>query len=146
MTCGPQPKCNNYTINLDGWELVKYSPCYWTNGIAHFNVKPNVFRNNTWKRVDAYMVLPEQTLPHSFRYDDVKFFDYEQRTNPAYNDNLLNHMNVMADIVAAMNEHPLTGLSLNHQPSALSDRRDHQPHHRASSFITGRNLAPPGAL
>ncbi|KZS07329.1 Uncharacterized protein APZ42_028972 [Daphnia magna] len=114
------PKCNNYTINLDGWELVKYSPCYWTNGIAHFNVKPNVFRNNTWKRVDAYMVLPEQTLPHSFRYDDVKFFDYEQRTNPAYNDNLLNHMNVMADIVAAMNEHPLTGLSLNHQPSAVS--------------------------
>ncbi|KZR95580.1 Uncharacterized protein APZ42_010625 [Daphnia magna] len=66
------------------------------------------------------MVLPEQTLAHSFRYDDVKFFDYEHRTNPAYNDNLLNHMNVMADIVAAMNEHPPTEFSLNHQPSASS--------------------------
>ncbi|XP_032798015.2 uncharacterized protein LOC116934643 [Daphnia magna] len=119
-SCGPQPKFNIYTINLDGWELVKYSPCYWTNGFVNFNDKPYAFRNNTWKRVDANMVLPEQTLAHSFRYDDVKFFDYEHRTNPAYNDNLLNHMNVMADIVAAMNEHPPTEFSLNHQPSASS--------------------------
>ncbi|KAK4017830.1 hypothetical protein OUZ56_033676 [Daphnia magna] len=95
----------------------KYSPCYWTNGFVNFNDKPYAFRNNTWKRVDANMVLPEQTLAHSFRYDDVKFFDFEHRTNPAYNDNLLNHMNVMADIVAAMNEHPPTEFSLNHQPS-----------------------------
>ncbi|KAK4006805.1 hypothetical protein OUZ56_011963 [Daphnia magna] len=121
------------------------------------------------------MVLPEQTLAHSFRYDDVKFFDYEHRTNPAYNDNLLNHMNVMADIVAAMNEHPPTEFSFNHQPSWwetikmwffisifcilglvilriccwLGIKRlftDHQPHRRASSFITGRNLAPPEAM
>ncbi|KAK4028702.1 hypothetical protein OUZ56_021706 [Daphnia magna] len=70
-SCGPQPKFNNYTINLDGWELVKYSPCYWTNGFVNFNDKPYAFCNNTWKGVDANMVLPEQTLAHSFRYDDV---------------------------------------------------------------------------
>ncbi|KAK4045592.1 hypothetical protein OUZ56_033279 [Daphnia magna] len=81
---------------------------------------PYAFRNNTWKRVDANMVLPEQTLAHSFRNDDVKFFDYEPRTRPAYNDSLINHVNVMADIVAAMNEHPPTEFSLNHQPSASS--------------------------
>ncbi|KZR95515.1 Uncharacterized protein APZ42_010735, partial [Daphnia magna] len=91
-----------------------------TNGFVNFNDKPYAFRNNTWKRVDANMVLPEQTLAHSFRNDDVKFFDYEPRTNPAYNDNLINHVNVMADIVAAMNEHPPTEFSLNHQPSASS--------------------------
>ncbi|KZS01631.1 Uncharacterized protein APZ42_001655, partial [Daphnia magna] len=78
-SCGPQPKFNNYTINLDGWELVKYSPCYWTNGFVNFNDKPYAFCNNTWQGVDANMVLPEQTLAHSFRYDDVKFFDYEHR-------------------------------------------------------------------
>ncbi|KAK4007245.1 hypothetical protein OUZ56_012405 [Daphnia magna] len=116
-SCGPQPKLNNYTINLDGWELVKYSPCYWTNGFVNFNDKPYAFRNNTWKKVDANMVLPEQRLAHSFRYDDIKFFDYEHRTKPAYNDNLLHHMNVMADIVAAMNEHPPTEFSLNHHPA-----------------------------
>ncbi|KZS08408.1 Uncharacterized protein APZ42_027611 [Daphnia magna] len=98
----------------------KYSRCYWTNGFVNFNDKPYAFRNNTWKRVDANMVLPEQTLAHSFRYDDVKFFHYEHRTNPAYNDNLLNHMNVMADIRTAMNEHPPTEFSLIPLPSASS--------------------------
>ncbi|KAK4017129.1 hypothetical protein OUZ56_032082 [Daphnia magna] len=103
-------KCNS--------ELVKYSPCYWTNAFVNFTDKPYAFRNNTWKRTDTNMVLPEKTLVHSFRYEDVKFFDYEHRTNPAYNDNLFNHMNVMADIVVAMNEHPPTEFSLNHHPSA----------------------------
>ncbi|KAI9557136.1 hypothetical protein GHT06_016943 [Daphnia sinensis] len=116
--CGPQPKFNNYTINLDGWELVKFSPCYWTNGFVNFNDKPYVFRNNTWKRIDPNIVLPERTLAHSFRYEDVKAFDYDHRSNPAYNDNLLNHMNVVADIVAAMNEHSPVDFPSNHRPHA----------------------------
>ncbi|KAK4007553.1 hypothetical protein OUZ56_012711 [Daphnia magna] len=116
--CGPQPKFNNYTINLDGWELVKFSPCYWTNGFVNFNDKPYAFRNNTWKRIDPNIVLPERTLAHSFRYEDVKAFDYDHRSNPAYNDNLLNHMNVGADIVAAMNEQSHADFPLNHLPHA----------------------------
>ncbi|KAI9550783.1 hypothetical protein GHT06_007136 [Daphnia sinensis] len=118
--CGPQPKFNNYTINLDGWELVKYSPCYWTNGFVNFNDKPYAYRNNTWKKVDPNIVLPEHTVAHSFRYDDVKSFNYDHRSNPAYSDNLLNHMNVMADIVAAMNEHPPSDFSLNHRPDTTN--------------------------
>ncbi|KAI9553746.1 hypothetical protein GHT06_018996 [Daphnia sinensis] len=118
--CGPQPKFNNYTINLDGWELVKYSPCYWTNGFVNFNDKPYAYRNNTWKKIDPNIVLPEHTGAHSFRYDDVKSFNYDHRSNPAYSDNLLNHMNVMADIVAAMNEHPPSDFSLNHRPDTTN--------------------------
>uniref|UniRef100_A0A0N8AEJ0 Retrovirus-related Pol polyprotein from transposon n=1 Tax=Daphnia magna TaxID=35525 RepID=A0A0N8AEJ0_9CRUS len=116
--CGPQPKFNNYTINLDGWELVKFSPCYWTNGFVNFNDKPYAFRNNTWKRIDPNIVPPERTLAHSFRYEDVKAFDYDHRSNPAYNDNLLNHMNVVADIVAAMNEQSPADFPSNHRPHA----------------------------
>ncbi|XP_045035981.1 LOW QUALITY PROTEIN: uncharacterized protein LOC116934869 [Daphnia magna] len=116
--CGPQPKFNSYTINLDGWELVKFSPCYWTNGFVNFNDKPYAFRNNTWKRIDPNIVLPERTLAHSFRYEDVKAFDYDHRSNPAYNDNLLNHMNVVADIVAAMNEQSPADFPSNHRPHA----------------------------
>ncbi|KAI9555920.1 hypothetical protein GHT06_018452 [Daphnia sinensis] len=118
--CGPQPKFNNYTINLDGWELVKYSPCYWTNGFVNFNDKPYAYRNNTWKKIDHNIVLPEHTVAHSFRYDDVKSFNYDHRSNPAYSDNLLNHMNVMADIVAAMNEHPPSDFSLKHRPDTTN--------------------------
>ncbi|XP_032799333.1 uncharacterized protein LOC116936287 [Daphnia magna] len=83
MPCGPQPKFNNYTIYLDGWELVKFSPCYWKNGFVNFNDKPYAFRNNTWTRLDPNIVLPECTLAHSFRYEDVKSFDYDHRSNPA---------------------------------------------------------------
>lgn len=104
-SCGPQPKFQNFTINLDGWELVKFSPCYWTNGFVNFNGKPYAFRNNTWNPIEANIILPEQSLAHSFRYEDVKFSDYEHRSNPAYSDTMLNHMNIMADIAAAMNEH-----------------------------------------
>ncbi|KAK4006715.1 hypothetical protein OUZ56_011873 [Daphnia magna] len=49
--CGPQPKFQNFTINLVGWELVKFSPCYWTNGFVNFNGKPYAFRNNTWNPI-----------------------------------------------------------------------------------------------
>ncbi|KZR97791.1 Uncharacterized protein APZ42_007137, partial [Daphnia magna] len=63
-------------------------------------------------------VLPERTLAHSFRYEDVKAFDYDHRSNPAYNDNLLNHMNVVADIVAAMNEQSPADFPSNHRPHA----------------------------
>ncbi|KAI9554948.1 hypothetical protein GHT06_020229 [Daphnia sinensis] len=73
--CGPQPKFHNFTINLDGWELVKYSPCYWANGF------------------------------------------YEHRSNPAYSDTLLNHMNIMADIAAMMTEHSQSVSSIHEQLS-----------------------------
>ncbi|XP_045025162.1 uncharacterized protein LOC123469880 [Daphnia magna] len=104
-SCGPQPKFQNFTINLDGWELVKFSPCYWTNGFVNFNGKPYAFINNTWNPIKANIILPEQSLAHSYRYEDVKFSDYEHRSNPVYSDTMLNHMNIMADIAAAMNEH-----------------------------------------
>ncbi|KAK4003870.1 hypothetical protein OUZ56_005621 [Daphnia magna] len=88
--------------------------------IIPFNDIPCAFRNDTWKRIDPNIALPENTLAYSSRYDDVESFDYDHRSNTVYNDNLLNHMNVVADIMAAMNEHPPSDLSLNHRSSAIN--------------------------
>ena len=104
-SCGTQSKFQNSTINLDGWELVNYSPCYWAHGFVNFNNKPYAYRNNTWQPIEASVILPEQSLAHSFRYEDVKFLDYNHQSNPAYRDSTMDHMNIMADIAAAMNEH-----------------------------------------
>ena len=56
-SCGPQPRFGNFTINLDGWELVSFAPCYWTKGIVNFNNKPYGYRNNTWVPIKAKIVF-----------------------------------------------------------------------------------------
>ena len=58
-----------------------------------------------WVPIEASVVLPDQKLVNTFRYNDVMFFEYDHQSNPAYSDQILNHMNIMADIAAAMNEH-----------------------------------------
>lgn len=118
--CGPQPKYKNSTINLDGWELVNYHPCYWTTGFVNFNNKPYAYRNNTWQPIEATVILPQRKLTNSFRYEDVTIFDYEHQSNPAYIDTMVNHMNIMADIAAAMNEHSAGNFSENYSPSTLN--------------------------
>lgn len=46
--CGPQPRYENFTINLDGWELVNSSPRYCSQGFVNFNDQPYVFKNGEW--------------------------------------------------------------------------------------------------
>ncbi|EFX66805.1 hypothetical protein DAPPUDRAFT_115996 [Daphnia pulex] len=114
--CGPQPKYKNFTINRDGWELVTFTPCYWTTGFVNFNDKPYGYRNKTWYPIEAKIVVPQQTLAHSFRYDEVRYFDYLHQTNPAYNKMVLDSMNVLAEIVATINDHSSGNFSSSHVP------------------------------
>ncbi|EFX63573.1 hypothetical protein DAPPUDRAFT_119105 [Daphnia pulex] len=114
--CGPQPKFEKYTINRDGWELVPFSPCYWSVGFINFNDKPYAYSNGTWRPIVAQIVVPTQTLAHSFRYNEVKYFDYVHQSNPAYNDALLDSMNVLADIVSTINDHSAGNFTPSHVP------------------------------
>ncbi|EFX63785.1 hypothetical protein DAPPUDRAFT_118847 [Daphnia pulex] len=79
--CGPQPKYKNFTINRDGWELVTFAPCYWTTGFVNFNDKPYGYRNKTWYPIEAKILVPQQTLAHSFRYDEVRLFKLNCRSS-----------------------------------------------------------------
>ncbi len=103
--CGAQPRYNNYTINQDGWELVAYNPCYWTTGFVNFNGKPHVYQNNSWNEIYPKIIIPLAELSHSFRFEDINPFVFNPRNNPAYTDATHDHINIMADIAAAMNEH-----------------------------------------
>ena len=102
--CGPQPRFQNSTVNLDGWELVDYSTCYWTTGFVNFNNKPYAFRNGKWEPIEATIIIPTKDLADSFRYEDVKHLDYKHQINPAYSKTLTSHMNIIADIAAAIQE------------------------------------------
>ena len=119
-SCGPQPRFRNSTINLDGWELVAFSPCYWTTGFVNFNDKPYAFRNNTWEPIEAKIVLPQQDLANTFRYDDLKPLAYEHQTNPAYTEAMLSPMNVLADFASTMNEHAAGIFGVNQSTSTIT--------------------------
>ena len=102
--CGAQPRYKNFTINVDGWYLVEFKPCYWTTGCVNFQGEHYVYQNGSWTRINPEIVVSLHDLAHSFRFEDIGFFEYHPRGNPAYTDVSHNHMNIMADIIATMNE------------------------------------------
>ena len=103
--CGPQLRYGDFTLNLDGEELVRYSPCYANLGFVNVNGKAFTFRNSTWEPMAIEKILPTEQVTADFKYSDVLFKPAGQHKNPSYTDAMFSHMNVMADIVATMSEH-----------------------------------------
>ncbi|EFX74013.1 hypothetical protein DAPPUDRAFT_109346 [Daphnia pulex] len=97
-------------------ELVPFVPCYWTTGFVNFNDKPYGYLNNTWYPIKAKIVIPQKTLAHSFRCGELRYFDYLHQTNPANNKMFLDRMNVLAEIVATINDHSSENFSSSHVP------------------------------
>ncbi|KAI9550571.1 hypothetical protein GHT06_004451 [Daphnia sinensis] len=54
--CGAQPRWGNQTINIEGWELTKYSECYWHANfcINHHGRYPGVHPDGIRKRRFLY--------------------------------------------------------------------------------------------
>ena len=77
----------------------------------NFNDRLHAFRNNTWEPVDTSLVVPRRDLADAFRYTDVTFFEYHQRSNPAYADSQTSPMDIIADLTASFNEHSAKGPS-----------------------------------
>jgi hypothetical protein len=87
---------------------------------VNFNDKPYAYSNGSWQPINAQIVVPHQTLAHSFRYNEVKYFDYAHQSNPAYNDALLDSMNMLADIAATINDHSAGNFTPSHVPRTTS--------------------------
>ena len=102
--CGAQLRHKNQTLSLDGWELVPYSPCYSNQGFTNINGKPYVYKNETWTARERELIKPSAPLTRAFSYIDLVIKPHQRHRNPAYPDAMSSHMNVMADIIAAINE------------------------------------------
>jgi hypothetical protein len=59
--------------------------------------------------VETSIVWPQRDLANAFRYSDVKFFDYQQKANPAYADSMTSPMDIIADLTSSINEHTAKG-------------------------------------
>ncbi|KZS02292.1 Uncharacterized protein APZ42_000723 [Daphnia magna] len=55
--CGAKPRWVNQTINVEGWELTKYSDCYWHANFVNFNGKAHTFKNNTWMPINPNLEI-----------------------------------------------------------------------------------------
>ena len=55
------------------------------------------------------MVWPQRDLANALRHSDVKFFDYQQKANPAYADSMTSPMDIIADLTSSINEHTAKG-------------------------------------
>jgi hypothetical protein len=129
--CGHQPVYkSNYTISKTGWELVDYNSCYWTANWVNFNGIPHSFNNGTWQPLEYVSISPQVPLHHTFKYVDDTASSFVTHINPAYDMITIDHVNVVADLVAAINEHHQPGV-----PSPVFVKPDQLSHLNSISMM-----------
>ena len=120
--CGPQLRYKNKTLSLDGWELAPYSPCYSSLGFVNINGMPHVHHNHSWEPMETENIQLNSPLSTTFRYIDVMLKPHHQHKNPAYADTMTSHMNMVADIIASLNEQTSGDLSEQSNPKSRFDQ------------------------
>jgi len=98
--CGPQPRINNYTINNEGWELTKYSECYWHANFVNFNGQAHTFRNNTWAPVEPNIQMHGRRLIDTMPLEVDNSFGTLLEMHPAIASHPISSSTIMADILA----------------------------------------------
>ena len=77
----------------------------------NLNDQPYAYGNENWKSIQPKVVVPTQTLAHSFRHNEVKYFDYVHQSEPTTT--LLDFMNILADF---FNDHSAENFTPSHVP------------------------------
>ena len=97
--CGPQPRYENYTLSISGWELVKFSPCYHISNFVNFNGKARQFSKGDWQLAPVDLQLEENRLMSVFAEAPDNTFNYSTRRNPGLEQDNIDHITVMADLL-----------------------------------------------
>ena len=103
--CGPQPRYKDNTINVEGWELTKFTECYWHSSFVNFNGHAYSYRNQTWQKVTTSLIVQghQHIKTASFQADNS--LGNILKSHPTFKSNPLSINVAIADILATVQEH-----------------------------------------
>lgn len=99
-SCGPQPRYQNLTLGMSGWELVPYQPCYWKGNLVNINGKPYTHREGDWQEVKPNLKIATHKLIHAYNHSVDNSLQYINTLNPAYRAPTMSHGDLMADLLS----------------------------------------------
>lgn len=135
--CGPQVKVGeNSTVNINGFELTKFANCYSTNNLVNLNGYPYTYREGDWERIEETIIPMQTGFIDKYAYNadnSLKKFVHMDADNV----NVIDHIAVLADIVAIINEHEADVTSGNsHASSALILGHEKENHSLLQNIAT----------
>ncbi|KAI9550516.1 hypothetical protein GHT06_005392 [Daphnia sinensis] len=98
--CGAQPRWGNQTINIEGWELTKYSECYWHANFVNFNGKAHTFKNNTWMPINPNLAIQGRRFIDTMPLEVDNSLGMILQLHPTITSHPLSASTIMADILA----------------------------------------------
>ena len=102
--CGPQPKFDDW-LGIQYQKLVPFQYCYWTVKYVNFNGEFYNYHTGSWERTKSNLNIKTVTMIKSFpQIEDDSYYYDSQKNNPANHQNQPNHADIVADIIAVMNE------------------------------------------
>ncbi|KAK4006547.1 hypothetical protein OUZ56_011702 [Daphnia magna] len=100
MPCGAQPRWGNQTIHVKGWELTKFSDCYWHAYFVNFNGKAHAFKNNTWMPINPNLELQGHRFIDTMPLEVDNSLGIILQLHPTITSHPLSASTIMADILA----------------------------------------------
>ncbi|KAK4030855.1 hypothetical protein OUZ56_024242 [Daphnia magna] len=97
--CGAQPRLGNQTINVEGWELTKYSECYWHANFVNFNGQAHTFKNNTWMPINPNLEIQGRRFIDTMPLEVDNSLGMILQLHPTITSHPLSASTIMADIL-----------------------------------------------
>ena len=76
--CGPQLHYKDYTLKIDGWQLIPFSKCNSQNAFINVKGTPYTYGNSSWKPIEIVKIRPREKLTSDFKYQDLTFSTIER--------------------------------------------------------------------